>query len=85
MSSAGRPLADGVQPGPGGWNRLHFVVDDLAVEVARLEAAGGAFRNPMVQGPGGKQILLVDPAGNSSSCSNPRGRRDSGVSWPPWR
>ena len=64
MSSAGRPLADGAQPGPGGWNRLHFVVDDLAAEVARLEAAGGAFRNPMVQGPGGKQILLVDPAGN---------------------
>jgi predicted enzyme related to lactoylglutathione lyase len=63
-SSAGRPLADGAQPGPGGWNRLHFVVDDLDAEVARLESAGGAFRNPMVQGPGGKQILLVDPAGN---------------------
>src|SRR6478609_9734309 len=63
-SSAGRPMADGEQPAPGGWNRIHFIVDDLDDEVARLEAAGASFRNPIVEGPGGKQILLVDPSGN---------------------
>jgi predicted enzyme related to lactoylglutathione lyase len=64
QSSAGRPMSDGEQPVPGGWNRIHFVVDDLDAEVARLEGLGGKFRNEMVEGPGGKQILLVDPSGN---------------------
>jgi predicted enzyme related to lactoylglutathione lyase len=64
MSSAGRPMADGAKPGPGGWNRIHLVVDDLEAEVARLRDAGAQFRNPMIEGPGGKQILLVDPSGN---------------------
>jgi catechol 2,3-dioxygenase-like lactoylglutathione lyase family enzyme len=63
-SSAGRPMTDGTQPGPGGWNRLHFMVDDLDAEVARLEQDGATFRNAVVEGPGGKQILLIDPAGN---------------------
>jgi predicted enzyme related to lactoylglutathione lyase len=63
-SSAGRPMSDGEQPRPGGWNRLHFVVDDLDAEVKRLEGLGGKFRNEMIEGPGGKQILLVDPSGN---------------------
>ena len=63
-SSAGRPMLDGVTPGPGGWNRLHFVVDDLDAEVARLRDAGGTFRNDVVEGPGGRQILLLDPSGN---------------------
>jgi catechol 2,3-dioxygenase-like lactoylglutathione lyase family enzyme len=63
-SSAGRPMTDGTEPGPGGWNRIHFVVDDLDAEVARLEAAGVRFRNEMVSGPGGRQILVVDPSGN---------------------
>jgi predicted enzyme related to lactoylglutathione lyase len=63
-SSAGQPMADGEQPGPGGWNRIHFVVDDLDAEVARLEGLGGTFRNDVVAGPAGKQILLVDPSGN---------------------
>jgi catechol 2,3-dioxygenase-like lactoylglutathione lyase family enzyme len=63
-SSAGRAMADGEQPGPGGWNRIHFVVDDLPAEVARLRAAGVKFRNDVVKGPGGAQVLLVDPAGN---------------------
>jgi catechol 2,3-dioxygenase-like lactoylglutathione lyase family enzyme len=63
-SSAGRPMTDGEQPRPGGWNRIHFVVDDLEAEVARLTTAGASFRNEMVVGPGGKQILLVDPSGN---------------------
>ena len=63
-SSAGRPMADGAQPKPGGWNRIHFVVDDLQAEVARLRAAGAQFRNEIVTGPGGSQILLQDPSEN---------------------
>jgi catechol 2,3-dioxygenase-like lactoylglutathione lyase family enzyme len=63
-SSAGRPMPDGEQPRPGGWNRIHLIVDDLPAEVARLRAAGVRFRNEIVTGPGGSQILLLDPAGN---------------------
>jgi catechol 2,3-dioxygenase-like lactoylglutathione lyase family enzyme len=63
-SSAGRPMPDGERPGPGGWNRIHLIVNDLAAEVARLRAAGAQFRNDIVTGPGGSQILLVDPSGN---------------------
>src|SRR5687768_3961276 len=59
-SSAGRPMPDGAQPGPGGWNRIHFIVDDLAAEVGRLRDAGTHFRNDIVTGPGGQQILLQD-------------------------
>ena len=63
-SSAGRPMADGVKPGPGGWNRIHLIVDDIDAEVARLREAGAAFRNDILEGPGGKQVLLQDPSGN---------------------
>ena len=56
-SSAGRPMPDGRTPAPGGWNRIHLIVDDVAVEVERLGAAGVAFRNDIVTGPGGRQIL----------------------------
>jgi catechol 2,3-dioxygenase-like lactoylglutathione lyase family enzyme len=63
-SSAGRPMPDGERPSPGGWNRIHLVVEDLSAEVARLRAAGVQFRNDIVTGPGGSQILLKDPAGN---------------------
>jgi len=63
-SSAGRPMADGATPGPGGWNRMHFIVDDIDSEVDRLRGAGATFRNDVVVGPGGKQILLQDPSGN---------------------
>ena len=63
-SSAGRPMPDGAKPGPGGWNRIHFVVDDLEDEVSRLRDAGLEFRNEVVTGPGGSQILLLDPSGN---------------------
>lgn len=63
-SSAGRAMADGERPAPGGWNRIHLVVDDLPAEVARLRAAGVRFRNDVVTGPGGSQILLIDPSGN---------------------
>ena len=63
-SSAGRPMPDGRKPAPGGWNRLQLVVPDLAAEVSRLRGAGLKFRNDIVTGPGGSQILLEDPAGN---------------------
>ena len=64
MSSAARPMSDGAKPGPGGWNRIHLIVDDIDAEVARLSDAGATFRNAMVEGQGGKQILLLDPSGN---------------------
>lgn len=64
QSSAGRPMADGERPVPGGWNRIHLIVDDLDAEVARLAEAGVTFRNEIVRGPGGAQVLAVDPAGN---------------------
>jgi len=73
-SSAGRPMPDGRRPEPGGWNRLHFLVDDLAAEVARLRAAGVRFRNDIVSGPGGRQILLDDPSGNPIELFQPASR-----------
>jgi catechol 2,3-dioxygenase-like lactoylglutathione lyase family enzyme len=63
-SSAGRAMPDGAQPGPGGWNRIHMIVDDIDVDVVRLRAAGAQFRNDVIEGPGGKQILVQDPSGN---------------------
>jgi catechol 2,3-dioxygenase-like lactoylglutathione lyase family enzyme len=63
-SSAGRAMPDGAQPGPGGWNRIHLIVPDIASEVGRLRDAGVRFRNDIVSGPGGQQILIEDPAGN---------------------
>jgi catechol 2,3-dioxygenase-like lactoylglutathione lyase family enzyme len=71
-SSAGRPMTDGEQPKPGGWNRIHFVVDDLNAEVTRLRGAGVTFRNEIVTGPGGSQILLQDPSGNLIELFEPR-------------
>ncbi|MCU1429690.1 MAG: Glyoxalase/bleomycin resistance protein/dioxygenase [Actinomycetia bacterium] len=64
QSSGARPMADGARPEPGGWNRIHLVVDDVAAEVDRLEAAGLKPRNDVVTGPGGSQVLFCDPAGN---------------------
>jgi catechol 2,3-dioxygenase-like lactoylglutathione lyase family enzyme len=72
-SSAGRPMADGEKPGPGGWNRIHLLVDDIEAEVARLRAEGLSFRNDVVTGPGGKQVLLVDPSGNFVELFQPAG------------
>ena len=71
-SSAGRPMPDGRTPEPGGWNRIHFIVPDIAAEVARLRAEGVPFRNDILTGPGGKQILLEDPAGNVVELFEPR-------------
>ncbi len=74
-SSAGRPLPDGRQPGPGGWNRIEFVVEDMAVEVKRLRAAGVRFRSDVVRGPGGTQIVFDDPSGNPIELFQPADRR----------
>jgi catechol 2,3-dioxygenase-like lactoylglutathione lyase family enzyme len=73
-SSAGRPMPDGRKPGPGGWNRIHFVVDDIDADVTRLRDAGATFRNDIVTGPGGKQILLEDPSGNVVELFQPAAR-----------
>jgi len=74
-SSAGRPMPDGRRPGPGGWNRIHFIVDDIEAEVARLRAEGVSFRNEIVTGPGGKQILAEDPSGNVVELFQPAASR----------
>ena len=63
-SSAGRPMTDGTRPVPGGWNRIHLIVDDVNAEVARLASAGIEPRNDIVTGPGGSQVLFADPSGN---------------------
>ena len=72
-SSAGRPMPDGTVPSPGGWNRIHLIVSDIAAEVDRLRAAGLTFRNDIVVGPGGQQILLEDPSGNVIELFQPAG------------
>jgi catechol 2,3-dioxygenase-like lactoylglutathione lyase family enzyme len=71
--SAGRPMPDGRVPEPGGWNRIHFIVEDIGAEVQRLRSAGLTFRNEIVSGPGGQQILLEDPAGNPLELFQPAG------------
>jgi len=73
-SSAGRPMADGATPGPGGWNRIHLIVDDIDAEIGRLRDAGATFRNDVVSGPGGKQVLLQDPSGNFVELFQPAQR-----------
>ncbi len=75
QSSAGRPMPDGAVPGPGGWNRIHLIVPDLAAEVARLKGEGCAFRNDMITGPGGSQVLLLDPSGNVIELFQPAAQR----------
>ncbi|HEV8536349.1 MAG TPA: VOC family protein, partial [Candidatus Limnocylindria bacterium] len=70
-SSAGRAMPDGRRPGPGGWNRIHFIVEDIEAEVARLRAAGVPFRSDIITGPGGKQIVLDDPSGNPIELFQP--------------
>ena len=71
QSSAGRPMPDGRKPEPGGWNRIELLVDDIDADVARLRDAGATFRNDIVTGPGGKQILLEDPSGNPIELFEP--------------
>ena len=73
-SSGARAMPDGRRPEPGGWNRVQIIVDDLEREVARLRAAGVRFRNEIVTGPGGRQTLLEDPAGNPVELFTPADR-----------
>jgi catechol 2,3-dioxygenase-like lactoylglutathione lyase family enzyme len=73
-SSAGRAMPDGRRPGPGGWNRIHFIVEDIEAEVARLRDAGVPFRSGIISGPGGKQIVLDDPSGNPIELFQPASR-----------
>ena len=74
---AAQPMPDGRSPQPGGWNRIQLEVEDLAGEVERLRRGGAQFRNEIVSGMGGKQILLDDPAGNPIELFEP-GARDAG-------
>ncbi len=82
----GQSMPDGTKPAPGGWNRFAIEVDNLAEAVGRLRAAGAHFRNEIVTGVGGKQILVEDPPATRSSCSSrrfprrgsARERRDAG-------
>ncbi len=64
MSSAAKAMPDGTKPVPGGWNRIVIEVEGLSELVGRLKTAGVEFRNEILQGPGGSQILCSDPSGN---------------------
>jgi catechol 2,3-dioxygenase-like lactoylglutathione lyase family enzyme len=73
-SSAGRALPDGRQPVPGGWNRIHLIVEDIQVEVARLRERGVVLRSDIITGPGGSQIVFDDPSGNPIELFQPAAR-----------
>lgn len=70
-SSGRRPMPDGREPVPGGWNRIHIQVENLEGEIKRLLDVGLTFRNEIVSGPGGSQILLDDPSGNPVELFQP--------------
>jgi catechol 2,3-dioxygenase-like lactoylglutathione lyase family enzyme len=67
----GRAMPDGTVPEPGGWNRFQLEVEDLEALVARLREAGARFRNDIVRGMGGSQILVEDPSGNPVELFEP--------------
>jgi len=71
-SSAGRAMTDGERPVPGGWNRIHLITADLDAEITRLRHQGVPFRNDVVSGPGGQQVLVQDPSGNLIELFQPR-------------
>lgn len=71
---AGQAMPSGATPQPGGWNRIQIEVDDLEATVARMRASGAAFRNEIVTGNGGKQILVEDPSGNPIELFQPFSR-----------
>lgn len=72
-TSASLPMPDGTQPHSGGWNRVVLEVEDIAATIERLRAAGARFRNELIEGPGGSQILIEDPSGNPIELFEPRG------------
>ncbi len=71
QTSAARPMPDGRQPAAGGWNRFVVEVDDIEALVTSMKAAGVLFRNDVISGPGGKQILAEDPSGNPIEIFQP--------------
>jgi predicted enzyme related to lactoylglutathione lyase len=71
QSSAARPMPDGRRPEPGGWNRIVITVEDLPTLIETMQQAGMRFRNTLVTGPGGKQVLLEDPSGNPIELFEP--------------
>ena len=71
-SSAGRAMPDDTLPFPGGWNRIELVVENLSSEVEKLRSQGLHFRNDIITGPGGSQILLIDPSGNFIELFEPK-------------
>jgi predicted enzyme related to lactoylglutathione lyase len=73
-AGGGAPMQSGEQQKPGGWNRIHLLVEDLDAMIAQLTASGARFRNTVVQGTGGKQILLEDPSGNLVELFQPNTR-----------
>jgi predicted enzyme related to lactoylglutathione lyase len=74
-SSGRRAMPDGCEPVPGGWNRIHIQVEDIAAEVERLRRVGLKFRNDIITGPGGSQIILDDPSGNPVELFQPSAKR----------
>jgi catechol 2,3-dioxygenase-like lactoylglutathione lyase family enzyme len=68
---AGRAMGDGQSPAPGGWNRIQIEVENIEATVNRLKNSGGRFRNDIVTGNGGKQILIEDPSGNPIELFQP--------------
>lgn len=71
MGGGGQSMPDGTRPQPGGWNRFAIEVADLSAEVEKLKRAGARFRNEIVTGVGGKQILVEDPSGNAIELFEP--------------
>jgi len=71
QTSAARPMPDGRKPEPGGWNRLVLETEDIESLVLNLKSAGLSFRNEIISGPGGKQILIDDPSGNPLEIFQP--------------
>lgn len=72
-TSASLPMPDGTMPQSGGWNRVVLEVEDIAATIERLREAGARFRNELIAGPGGSQILIEDPSGNPIELFEPRG------------